>query len=422
MKWHKNIIFIYLLVISTSSINAQLKVTTDGYVGVGGITPNSLLELKNNGWLRLNAPSGTSGILFYRTGTSTPTDIQYGGKIFYDGNSNFLRIGTMENNSYKQSINIRRSDGRIGLGGNPLATNMLTVHGNSYYTGNTFVAGVQSTEKLYVMGAGGYVAYIGAYEPAIYHLYVQGKTFLGLGYDYSDLNSKKNVKKIDGKILSKLMKINGHTYEFKSAAELEPLYNNGTFRSVNDSLLIIPHMPEGQFYGLIAQEVEKEFPELVFTDPKSRTMAINYSGMIPILLEALKEQQKIIDSHENRIGAIERELEILSDKNKQKSTSNDQVMTASADDDVLQTTMLYQNNPNPFNQTTTIRFTIPESVGKAILNVYNVQGVQIKSYQINDRGNSYLHIQASELNPGMYLYTLIVDGRDVDTKRMILTN
>jgi len=39
--------------------------------------------------------------------------------------------------------------------------------------------------------------------------------------------------------------------------------------------------------------------------------------------------------------------------------------------------------------------------------------------------NSYLilsiTIKGSELNPGMYLYTLIVDGKEVDTKRMILT-
>jgi len=50
-----------------------------------------------------------------------------------------------------------------------------------------------------------------------------------------------------------------------------------------------------------------------------------------------------------------------------------------------------------------------------------MQGVQINSYAINERGYSSIKIQGNELKPGMYLYTLIVDGKEVGTKRMILT-
>ena len=56
-----------------------------------------------------------------------------------------------------------------------------------------------------------------------------------------------------------------------------------------------------------------------------------------------------------------------------------------------------------------------------MLYIYNMQGVQINSYAVNDRGNSSLEIQGNELEPGMYLYTLIVDGKEVGTKRMVLT-
>lgn len=137
MKFH-NIVLIILLIISTSSLNAQLRVIDNGYVGIGDnqITPGSLLELTDNGWLRFNAPSGTSGILFYRSGTSTPTDVQNGGKIYFDGNNNRLRIGTMNNNSFRQGITIDGPNGNVGIGTNPSSTYKLRIQGNSLLNGN----------------------------------------------------------------------------------------------------------------------------------------------------------------------------------------------------------------------------------------------------------------------------------------------
>lgn len=39
---------------------------------------------------------------------------------------------------------------------------------------------------------------------------------------------------------------------------------------------------------------------------------------------------------------------------------------------------------------------------------------------VNDRGNAAIKISGSEFSAGFYLYALIVDGRGVDTKRLIL--
>lgn len=50
-----------------------------------------------------------------------------------------------------------------------------------------------------------------------------------------------------------------------------------------------------------------------------------------------------------------------------------------------------------------------------------MQGNQIKSLVINQRNHGNEMIHGSDLPPGMYMYTLIVDGLEVDTKRMILT-
>jgi hypothetical protein len=47
--------------------------------------------------------------------------------------------------------------------------------------------------------------------------------------------------------------------------------------------------------GFIAQELKEVFPELVYQETDSSEYSINYIGLIPILVEALKEQQILIE-------------------------------------------------------------------------------------------------------------------------------
>jgi hypothetical protein len=82
---------------------------------------------------------------------------------------------------------------------------------------------------------------------------------------------------------------------------------------------------------------------------------------------------------------------------------------------------LYQNNPNPFSNTTEIRMELPETTGQANIIVYNLEGKQLKNIEVNERGKTGVTISGNELSAGMYLYALILDGKVVDTKRLILT-
>jgi hypothetical protein len=83
---------------------------------------------------------------------------------------------------------------------------------------------------------------------------------------------------------------------------------------------------------------------------------------------------------------------------------------------------LDQNKPNPFNSDTKIGFYIPENAQSKTLIIFDMQGKLLKQYKINENGESYLKITGSEFKAGMYLYTLLIDGKEIDTKRMILTN
>jgi len=48
-------------------------------------------------------------------------------------------------------------------------------------------------------------------------------------------------------------------------------------------------------------------------------------------------------------------------------------------------------------------------------------GKQLMQIPLTQRGEGVELIQGSHLAPGIYLYALIADGREVDVKRMILT-
>ena len=50
-----------------------------------------------------------------------------------------------------------------------------------------------------------------------------------------------------------------------------------------------------------------------------------------------------------------------------------------------------------------------------------MQGNQISKHVLT-RDQHQLTISANEMQPGMFLYSLIVDGKEIDTKRMILTD
>lgn len=82
---------------------------------------------------------------------------------------------------------------------------------------------------------------------------------------------------------------------------------------------------------------------------------------------------------------------------------------------------LFQNNPNPFSSITEIKYFVPQETNSAILYVFDMKGVIIKTLPIVSKGQGIISINGYELNPGMYIYSLLVDGKEVDTKRMILT-
>ena len=78
---------------------------------------------------------------------------------------------------------------------------------------------------------------------------------------------------------------------------------------------------------------------------------------------------------------------------------------------------LEQNQPNPFNQSTIIRYHLPKGTSGQI-NIYDSKGILMKSFKANESGQAT--INASDLNSGTYSYTLSVNGKLAATKKLVL--
>jgi hypothetical protein len=82
---------------------------------------------------------------------------------------------------------------------------------------------------------------------------------------------------------------------------------------------------------------------------------------------------------------------------------------------------LDQNIPNPFNNSSSISYYIPSGKHNAQLMITDISGHTLKAYTITSTGFGKQIISGNELTSGMYQYSLLIDGKLVDTKKMILS-
>lgn len=83
--------------------------------------------------------------------------------------------------------------------------------------------------------------------------------------------------------------------------------------------------------------------------------------------------------------------------------------------------VLMQNQPNPFSENCSIHYGFEDlGVRSASIAIFSLNGSLVHSYPVEVVEEGLLVIEGRSFEPGTYLYTLIADGREVDTKRMIL--
>ena len=283
MKLHNLFLFTFL-VISTTGLNAQLRVNSDGNVGIGS-TPSSTHKLM------------VDGNVLIRSGN--------------------LRLQNLGSPNQQYDLNITNLDFTARLGSSPGAP--VGQIGTSSQPWNTIRA-------VAIYGNGVYLG--------------------------SDERNKKNIKEIDI-ALATIMNINPIMFDYMPF----PVPQDNPWR---ENVTQLNERGENR-YGFLAQDLLEVIPEIVEYVEEDDKYYVDYIAIIPILVKALQEQQADIEKLKIQAGQKKSETAAAG------SEDINRLKTGNMDYDILQTTTLYQNSPNPFNEITTIRFVIPEKVNQAML-------------------------------------------------------
>ena len=225
----------------------------------------------------------------------------------------------------------------------------------------------------------------------------------------SDKRLKEDVKEYN-KGLDALMQINTISYKYNGKGGIDNMGRT--------------HV------GLFAQELQQIAPELVTSEDyytvdevtnektfEDTYLQINDTGIKYLIINAVQEQQEIIDGLNDKLEAQDDVISSLVVRLEALEKGSDDVSAINAD---VNSAYLLQNKPNPSQGQTAIDFNIPGDFNNAEILLTDETGRLIKKISIQEKGLGSLNLNATELSSGMYNYSLIVDGQIIDTKRMVL--
>ena len=188
-------------------------------------------------------------------------------------------------------------------------------------------------------------------------------------------------------------------------------------------------------YGPMAQDFHNAFGKDGIGTIGNDTL-INqqdFLGVSFIAIQALEKRTEIIKAQQQKIDSLNDKLNSLEDKinriekamsqccnsfSSNMQSINSEQLTVNSE---RSPASLAQNIPNPFSQSTSIGYYLPAQINSAQINFYNQTGVLLKSIQLNNKGKGNININMNEFSSGVYQYSLLVDGKIIDTKKMILT-
>ncbi|HUM47425.1 MAG TPA: tail fiber domain-containing protein, partial [Chitinophagales bacterium] len=218
-------------------------------------------------------------------------------------------------------------------------------------------------------------------------------------YTPSDARLKTNVKDL-ASVLDKMMKLEPKTFNYNKSEH-----------------------PDKTHIGFIAQEMEKQFPEIVGRAGEDQeTYVMNYSMLSVLAIKAIQEQQQTITAQQEMLeeqklemSELKKEMEAVKELLNLSGTaagSNEKIAVPEKEN------VLYQNQPNPFSDKTTINVKLSADVTSAFIRITNLQGTALRMIPVTGHGDVAVEVDA--LAAGSYFYTLIVNGSVIDAKKMVV--
>jgi hypothetical protein len=265
------------------SSSTKVIVKSGGNVGIGTVNPTNLLEVagtieaENIG---IGTPSPEA--MLHVKNKSTTDHFQLKIANPYAAGANAGHAGIL---FHVEDDQVNRGKGGI------LYENVGYYNqGNMHFLQNNAADTSQASlsDSVMVIKNNGNVG-IGTASPGSYKLYVNGTAYSTGGWNTSDSRYKQNVETITAP-LEKVMSIDGVSFEWKTS----DFQDKG--------------FPEGRHFGVIAQDIERTLPEVVKAGPQG-DKAVSYIEIVPILVEAVKEQQKQIETLQTELSRLNKKLE-----------------------------------------------------------------------------------------------------------------
>ncbi|MEM6377509.1 MAG: tail fiber domain-containing protein [Bacteroidota bacterium] len=263
--------------------------------------------------------------------------------------------------------------------------------------------------------AGGTLSINNNYGGSFYKLYLGGRAFSTVGwFSPSDKRYKKEINAI-ANASEKLAQLQGVTYGFKDG-----VINGIDFQKAGAKKQL----------GFVAQDLAKVFTELVVQDEQGY-YAVNYQGLIPVLVEGFNEQEQLISEQNEQLTEQESTIAALNDKVERLETQLQALMDAvnviensarleiNPKQSINTLGSIDQNNPNPFRGITNISYTLPANTSEAELLIISLEGKQIANYRLSGKSGN-IDFDASNLPAGTYFYSLLVNDQQVAQKKMVV--
>lgn len=246
----------------------------------------------------------------------------------------------------------------------------------------------------------------------------------------SDRTVKKDITDVKNtdyaNYLDQIRKIESVTYRYNNEVATASASNP------NAVLREYPHV------GFIAQTlpdaIQAKIPTSGNVKPDFK-LGYNLSDMAGLTLIGIKAldaeltaKNDIINNQQKQIDQLQQQMKLLMDKFSDLQKAQDQccanASARQATDNISIITdrgSLEQNVPNPFNSNTSINYTLPQKYTSAKIIVNDNYGKSIKQISVSGTGKGSVSLNAGSLPAGSYKYSLLVDGKIISSKTMVIT-
>ncbi len=365
-------------------------------------------------------------------------NVAVGFKALYSNSNGFLNTATGITALYANetghdntgsgygALFYNNGNGNTGFGATALANN---ISGNN----NTAVGyGADFSSDWSNSSAFGYSSYITASN----QVRIGDASVLSIGgyrgwTNLSDGRVKKNIKEnVPGLAFINLLKPITYNLDLDEADKIvqRPVIKDKNGKPIQLSQEAITARKAQQMVvctGFIAQDVEAtakkigyDFDGVDAAKNNTDLYGLRYAEFVVPLVKAVQELSKINDDKDAKINELETRLVRLEAmlNVQQSTTTNNKQQTIN-----ISSASLEQNIPNPFNQSTSIHYNLPSKFNSAQIVITDYSGKTLKQINISTAGKGILNMNAGDLSSGTYNYSLIVDGKLIDTKKMVLT-